>query len=72
MVLGNANVHSVVDNGDSFDERAGAMPNGDALPALLQLPRRLCQVAGPSTPPPLLFRRQDTIAYNVGYSTGDY
>lgn len=46
MVLGDADMHAVVDGGDGADERPGPVPHGDSVPAILQLQSRLYQVTG--------------------------
>ena len=45
MVLRNASCHSVVDSCHCGDVGIGSVPYGDAVPAILQLPRGLFQVA---------------------------
>lgn len=62
----------MVDDCDSVDERIGAVSDGDALPAILQLPRRLCQVAGTYLPSPAVPSFVADILTNMRYSTGGF
>jgi Derlin-2/3 len=46
MVLGDARLHPVVDDGHGGHQCTGAVPDGDALPTFLQLPLRIRQEPG--------------------------
>jgi hypothetical protein len=54
MVLRDARVHALVDDGRAECERAGAMPHDLAVPAVLQRPHRLLQKPGQSPPGPTI------------------
>lgn len=41
MVLGDANMHAMVDSRNCLDQRPRPVPYGDAISALLQFPSRL-------------------------------
>lgn len=41
MVLGDANMHAMVDSRNCLDQRTRPVPYGDAISTLLQLPSRL-------------------------------
>lgn len=41
VVLGDAHMHEMVDDGDGPVQRPGPVPDGEPIPAVLQLPRRL-------------------------------
>jgi len=52
MVLGDADMHAMVDSRNSVDQRPRPVPYGNAVSAILQLSSRLRQVSG--WPLPLL------------------
>ena len=51
MVLGDANLHAVVDRGDCCNQCLGSMSNGHAISTLLQLSRRILQETSKSVEP---------------------